>query len=71
MQKKVFLLSRANEISFENITDNYDHVQNLNIININGKSIPYILNESKIPTGSKTAQYPGDDDPDPEDERCY
>lgn len=71
MQKKVFLLTKANEIEFENIEDNYDDGKNINMIKINGESLPFILNEFKNPTDSKTAQYPGDDDPDPDDERCY
>jgi len=71
MLKRVFLLTTANEIEFENIENNYDENKNINMIKINGKFIPFILHEFKDPTNSKTAQYPGDDDPDPEDERCY
>ena len=38
---------------------------------VDEKMVPLVQVSPSPVTGSKTMQAPGDDDPDPQDERCY
>lgn len=69
--KQVFLLSKAHTYDLQYFANYYDEELCLNVINENGEKIPLVSREMNPPTESKTMAMPGDDDPDPEDERCY
>ena len=53
------------------LRDSYDENAQINVEYIDGQRKPLVLNSSIAYTASKTMAAPGDDDPDPEDERCY
>ncbi len=71
LKKQVYLLSKASSYELEVITEHYNEEQSINVTVIDGEEYPLISQEMNIPTESKTLKAPGDDDPDPEDERCY
>jgi hypothetical protein len=71
MAKKVYLLEEAFNCDLEPPMGFYDEVRQINVIFKDGKSQPLISYEMNLGTQSKTKAAPGDDDPDPEDERCY
>ncbi len=53
------------------IASDYSVAEQLNIAQQDGEARPVVTLDWFASTGSKTAQAPGDDDPDPEDEGCY
>ncbi len=69
--KNVYLLTNASSYELKNSPGLYDEKRNINIIMVDGKKYPLVSLEMSPPTQSKTFAAPGDDDPDPEDERCY
>ena len=71
LKKNVFLLNKAVSYRYNDISNLYNDDEKINILSSNGKQYPLVLEEMSIPTMSKTLMAPGDDDPDPEDERCY
>ena len=70
MEKRAFLLSGVPSVQLQIPVGKYDPVLEMNTIVVDGQYRPYVL-EGTAPTESKTFQYPADDDPDPDDERCY
>ena len=70
MEKRAFLLSGVPSFHLQVPQGKYDPALEMNSIEVDGQLRPYIL-EAAAPTESKTFQYPADDDPDPDDERCY
>ncbi|MCK4247165.1 MAG: hypothetical protein KAT49_04680 [Methanomicrobia archaeon] len=69
--KNVYLLKKANSYKLESLPGFYDEERQINLIPIDNKKCPLVSLEMSPPTQSKTFAAPGDDDPDPEDERCY
>lgn len=69
--KRSYLLEGAKTIEMEHISSAYNALQQMNFALENGEERPVVMMEWFATTGSKTAQAPGDDDPDPEDEGCY
>lgn len=69
--KNVYLLAKASCYELKSLPGSYDEKRKINITMVNGKKYPLISLEMSPPTQSKTLADPGDDDPDPEDERCY
>ncbi len=53
------------------IASAYSAPEQLNVVQQDGATRPVVTLDWFASTGSKTAQAPGDDDPDPEDEGCY
>ncbi|MCK5125533.1 MAG: hypothetical protein KAR42_04695 [candidate division Zixibacteria bacterium] len=66
-----FLLSTAKETQIFSPNSTYDEDRHINLKVVDGSIIPSVLADGNGPTIIKTAAYPGDDNPDPEDERCY
>ena len=68
--KRPFLMTRSTLLE-RSIGDwRYEQVQQLNVQETIEGPRPVALTESAT-TSSKTMQEPGDDDPDPDSERCY
>jgi hypothetical protein len=67
---KIFLLSGAVPIEPQGPELCYDQDLNLNVLQ-SDRLTPYANIKNAAPTHSKTAQYPGDDDPDPGQMQCY
>lgn len=70
MKKRAFLLSGVPQITLTVPTDCYNPELEMNTVIQDGVNVPFVLNGSD-PTESKTFRRPADDDPDPDDERCY
>lgn len=71
-EKRAFLMAGARSIpDLLELESSYDETEQVNVEHIAGLLKPVALNPSVTQTGSKTMSAPGDDDPDPEDERCY
>ena len=71
-EKRAYLMARARPIPhLVELRSSYDETEQVNVEYIAGLRSPVALNASVSQTGSKTMSAPGDDDPDPEDERCY
>lgn len=69
--KRSYLLEGAKTVDMERIASTYNASQQMNCAVENGVERPVVASDCFARTGSKTAQAPGDDDPDPEDEGCY
>lgn len=69
--KEVYLLTKASLYELEKLPGSYDDECCMNIIKLDDERVPLVTVEMGGPTQSKTMAAPGDDDPDPEDERCY
>jgi hypothetical protein len=69
-QKPVFLVSRAVTVEPEGIPGYYDSELQLKVVSKDDRT-PLVISGMTAPTHSKTFQAPGDDDPDPGQERCY
>jgi hypothetical protein len=69
--KRVALLSRADECELRGTELQYNTSEGLSYIAENGNPKLAVLSASAPPTQSKTMAEPGDDDPDPDDDRCY
>lgn len=69
-KKPVFLISRAITILPKGLVSHYDYNLNLNVLSKDGVT-PVVASGENAPTHSKTEAYPGDDDPDPGQDRCY
>ena len=69
--KKSYLLEGAKTVEMEHIASAYNASQQVNFALEDGEERPVVTLDWFATTGSKTAQAPGDDDPDPEDEGCY
>jgi len=68
-RKPVLLFSGAREIPLVFGESRYDEDQRLTM---SEDGVTPLVSTSPSPaTESKTMQAPGDDDPDPQDERCY
>ena len=71
MHKPAFLLSRARCFELQDIAPHYDAKSQLNVLNTRAGALPLVLQGGYGMTESKTFAAPSDDDPDPDDERCY
>lgn len=71
MQKPAFLLSLARCFELQDIAPHYDTERQLNVLNTSAGSLPLVSQAGYGMTESKTLAAPSDDDPDPDDERCY
>ena len=70
--KRAYLMANARTIPhLVELRSCYDELEQVNVEHVEGLCRPLALNASITQTGSKTMSAPGDDDPDPEDERCY
>ena len=70
--KRAYLMANARHIPYlAELRDCYDELEQINVEHIAGLRRPLVLNTSITHTASKTMSAPGDDDPDPEDERSY
>jgi hypothetical protein len=65
-----FLLLKAELLPLPSYTHRYDSERSLNLVDVEGELVPAVLLDAP-PTQRKTAAHPGDDEPDPDDERCY
>ena len=68
--KPVFLVSKAIVVEPDGPEGYYDTKLQLNTVSRDDRT-PLVLSGVSAPTQSKTLQRPGDDDPDPEQGRCY
>jgi hypothetical protein len=71
MTKRVFLLEKAVRLPTKEPIGEYDSTQSLNMTLQNGKQVAVVTVAGAPPSFSKTMSRPGDDDPDPGQERCY
>ena len=70
--KRAYLMSKARRIpELVELQGRYDEAEQVNVEDSGGVSQAFALNANSAWTGSKTMSAPGDDDPDPEDGRCY
>lgn len=69
-KKPVFLISHAIILEPKGPESHYDSNLNLNVLSKDGIT-PVVASGENAPTHSKTEAYPGDDDPDPDQDRCY
>ena len=63
-----FLMTRARLVPIHEVSSHYDPRRALSVDACTGE--PLVLAQSAV-THSKTAARPGDDDPDPGQDRCY
>lgn len=70
-RKRSYLLEGARTIEMTSVASAYSGAEQLNVTQQGGEEHPVVTLDWFASTGSKTAQAPGDDDPDPEDEGCY
>lgn len=70
-KKNSFLLNGAHNLELKEPIGYYDYEHDINIKVEEDKIVPVVSLDMAPPTESKTAAAPGDDDPDPADERCY
>ena len=68
--KPVFLVRKATAVEFADGEGCYDPDRRLNVCSETNLT-PLVVSDGTPPTHSKTKQYPGDDDPDPDIVRCY
>ena len=68
--KPIFLLSKAVVIEATEPECYYSSDLQLNVLASDGVT-PLVVSGKNAPTHSKTMSRPGDDDPDPGQERCY
>lgn len=68
--KPVFLVSKAIAVKADGPEGYYDSELSLTTVSKDDKT-PLVLAGVSVPTQSKTFKYPGDDDPDPGQDRCY
>lgn len=71
MTKGPFLLDKAVRIPMKESIGEYDSARSLNVTAEHGRQVPVVSVVGAPPTHSKTMCAPGDDDPDPGQERCY
>jgi len=69
-KKPVFLLSGAVIVEPKGPEGHYNSDLQLNVLSKDGVT-PLISSGETAPTHSKTAAWPGDDDPDPAQDKCY
>jgi hypothetical protein len=70
-KKRIFLLDGAHTLELKESVGCYDYGHDMNIKFEENKAVPVVSLDMAPPTESKTMAAPGDDDPDPSDERCY
>ena len=70
-EKRAYLLQGARTIEMVPIASTYSALEQLNVAQQDGEARPVVTLDWFARTASKTAQAPGDDDPDPEDEGSY
>lgn len=70
-RRPVLLFSGARTVPFDHRESFYDHEKRMTLVLVDGQAVPLVEASPSPVTQSKTAQAPGDDDPDPQDERCY
>lgn len=68
--KQVFLISCAQAITLTEAEALYNSALQINVLSTDNQT-PAVLAGQSAPTHSKTNQFPGDDDPDPGQDRCY
>lgn len=68
--KPVFLVSKAMVIEPDGPAGYYNPELHLNTVSKEDQT-PLVLSGVSAPTHSKTRQHPGDDDPDPGQDKCY
>jgi hypothetical protein len=68
--KPVFLVSRAVVVKPKGMQGYYDSELQLKVVSKDNRT-PLVISGMTAPTHSKTLEEPGDDDPDPGQERCY
>ena len=68
--KPIFLLSKALVIEPKGPECYYNSDLQLTVLASDGIT-PLVVSGENAPTHSKTMSHPGDDDPDPGQERCY
>lgn len=71
LEKRSYLLQSAKSVEMQTIASNYNPITQMNMMETDTEELPVVTQQWFITTGSKTAQAPGDDDPDPEDAGCY
>ena len=71
MHKPAFLLSLARCFELQDIAPYYDAERQLNVSETSAGVLPLVSQGGYGMTESKTFAAPSDDDPDPDDERCY
>lgn len=69
--KPAFLLSLARSFELQDIASRYDAESQLNVLTTSAGKVPLVSQGGYGLTDSKTFAAPSDDDPDPDDERCY
>jgi len=70
-QKRAYLLHNCVQIPLKERIGEYSYIDSLNTVKQDGVTVPVVTLEGAPSTHSKTAAYPGDDDADPGQERCY
>lgn len=70
-KKNVYLLEQASSIELETHPGFYNETRSINVKIVEGIEYPLVSLDMNPGTESKTYAAPGDDDPDPDDERCY
>jgi hypothetical protein len=69
-KKPIFLLSKAVAVEPSGTDCRYDSDLQLNVLISDGIT-PLVDSGENLPTMSKTHAHPGDDDPDPGQDKCY
>lgn len=69
-KKSIFLISKAVTVEPSGVDCHYDSDLQLNVLDSDGIT-PLVDSSRNQPTMSKTQALPGDDDPDPGQDRCY
>ena len=71
-EKRAYLMANARTIPHAvELRNSYDEEERINVELVAGLTRPLSLNALVSQTSSKTFAAPGDDDPDPDDERIY
>jgi hypothetical protein len=69
-KKKTFLISHAVKVEMKPPKGVYSPDLQLNVVSLTDQT-PLVALNGAPPTHSKTAAWPGDDDPDPGNDSCY
>ena len=71
-RKRAYLMAKARQLPvLVELGGCYDEQEKVNVQHLGGLRTPLAVNARITHTASKTFAAPGDDDPDPDDERFY
>lgn len=71
MEKRPYLLEDCIKVPIQNPEGEYSLMDSVTVVDKGGVRTPLVEMKGAPSTHSKTFAHPGDDDPEPGQERCY